>query len=234
MDSIYIIGDIHGSYKTFLALLNKLPSDAKICLTGDLIDRGPDSKKVLQYVIDNNIMSVMGNHDLAFAQYPLISSGPQKDRPKIFVDTYDSHWGIMDTFKNYLEPIFDKKTFLFHREYILNNFPLFYYFEFDNALPLVVSHSLILPYWKGPNGNYSYEAEFIQSSHIINHKTGKIKFKNFDFSNTKIFNIIGHTAFKEVYFQDNFAVIDTAATFGNKLTAYKYPEGDIIQQKYVD
>ena len=52
MDEIYIIGDVHGHYNELISLINKLPNkiDSKICFVGDLIDRGPDSKKVVDLV----------------------------------------------------------------------------------------------------------------------------------------------------------------------------------------
>jgi len=56
-----IIGDIAGQYKTFLALLKKMP-DNKVLSVGDMIDRGPDSFKVLQWFKDNGI-ALMGNHE---------------------------------------------------------------------------------------------------------------------------------------------------------------------------
>lgn len=65
-DSVWIIGDIHGYKETFLSLLNKLdlkPSDHVICI-GDLIDKGPDSKGVLEFVRNSkNIHSIRGNHE---------------------------------------------------------------------------------------------------------------------------------------------------------------------------
>ena len=54
MKPIYLIGDVHGCYKTMIALIEKLPKDAEICFLGDLIDRGQNSASVIQYVIDNN------------------------------------------------------------------------------------------------------------------------------------------------------------------------------------
>ncbi len=36
----YIIGDVHGEYDTLLALVDKLPKDAKLIFVGDLVDRG--------------------------------------------------------------------------------------------------------------------------------------------------------------------------------------------------
>ena len=45
---MYIIGDVHGCYNTLMELIAKLPKDAKLCFVGDLIDRGPNSKDVVE------------------------------------------------------------------------------------------------------------------------------------------------------------------------------------------
>jgi hypothetical protein len=57
-----VVGDVTGYGKTLLALINKMPKVPLIGL-GDLIDRGPNSKLVLDIFIDNGFQSVMGNHD---------------------------------------------------------------------------------------------------------------------------------------------------------------------------
>ena len=57
-----LIGDVHGNIKTLRALLAKVPGE-KICLVGDLIDRGPRSADVVSYVIDQGFDCVMGNHE---------------------------------------------------------------------------------------------------------------------------------------------------------------------------
>ena len=75
--SVWVVGDIHGHLKTFKALLDILwhplqkretdehdPSEDLVICLGDLIDRGPDSKGVLELVRDtDNIHSIRGNHD---------------------------------------------------------------------------------------------------------------------------------------------------------------------------
>ena len=52
MENIYIIGDVHGCYRSLLALIEQLPRkfDSKICFVGDLIDRGPASADVVEFV----------------------------------------------------------------------------------------------------------------------------------------------------------------------------------------
>lgn len=71
MSKIFAIGDIHGCFYSFFDLLNKLgPSkEDEIILLGDLVDRGPRSKEVLDFVIDLksdgfDIKCVYGNHEI--------------------------------------------------------------------------------------------------------------------------------------------------------------------------
>jgi calcineurin-like phosphoesterase family protein len=67
----YFIGDVHGCIKTLKELVQQIciiDKNPKLYFVGDLIDRGPDSKAVIDYIIDLNIsgvesMSVRGNHE---------------------------------------------------------------------------------------------------------------------------------------------------------------------------
>ncbi len=61
-----VFGDIHGNSDLLKKLLMNIKSefgDIDIWSCGDLIDRGPDSKGVLDLCIENNIKTVRGNHD---------------------------------------------------------------------------------------------------------------------------------------------------------------------------
>lgn len=65
----YAIGDIHGCYKTFRALLREVafrPPKDRLWLVGDLVNRGPRSLDVLRWVADHegSLTAVLGNHDL--------------------------------------------------------------------------------------------------------------------------------------------------------------------------
>ncbi|MCR9145081.1 MAG: metallophosphoesterase [bacterium] len=57
-----IIGDVHGCYKSLRALVKKCPPEP-ICFVGDLIDRGPDSKGVVEFVRGEGHQCVLGNHE---------------------------------------------------------------------------------------------------------------------------------------------------------------------------
>ena len=62
-----VIGDIHGCYNTLMALIDKLPHQ-NLCFVGDLVDRGPDSKKVVDFVMSNEYKCVLGNHEYMMIQ----------------------------------------------------------------------------------------------------------------------------------------------------------------------
>lgn len=74
---IYAIGDIHGCFGLLEEALDRIADDGEayglegpdstIVLLGDYIDRGPDSKKVIEGVRrltqENNIVALAGNHE---------------------------------------------------------------------------------------------------------------------------------------------------------------------------
>ena len=67
----YAIGDIQGCYKEFKLALKKVNfnlDEDYLWLVGDLINRGPDSLKLLKHVykIRKSTHIVLGNHDLHF------------------------------------------------------------------------------------------------------------------------------------------------------------------------
>jgi len=76
---LYAIGDVHGCFNEMISLIEFIKKDNasrenKECIIvflGDLIDRGPDSRKVLQYLLDKNIdfasvHCLLGNHEEMF------------------------------------------------------------------------------------------------------------------------------------------------------------------------
>jgi bis(5'-nucleosyl)-tetraphosphatase (symmetrical) len=67
--AIWVIGDVHGCYRTLRKLLKKIDfakTNDRLWFTGDLINRGPRSLEVLEWAVDHDwrIESVLGNHDL--------------------------------------------------------------------------------------------------------------------------------------------------------------------------
>lgn len=73
-ERLIAIGDIHGCYQELKQLIEselKLTTNDKLILLGDYIDRGPQSKEVLDYIIHLledgfNIIPLLGNHEDLF------------------------------------------------------------------------------------------------------------------------------------------------------------------------
>lgn len=64
------IGDIHGCLTALETLINRieLTSDDTLVFVGDYIDRGPDSKGVIDFIIElqkrHQVITLKGNHEL--------------------------------------------------------------------------------------------------------------------------------------------------------------------------
>ena len=65
------IGDIHGCADEFEELLEKLDprDDDRVVLLGDLVNRGPDSARVIQLARKHATAALLGNHELRLINY---------------------------------------------------------------------------------------------------------------------------------------------------------------------
>ena len=65
-----VIGDIHGCLDALKTLIDyvKPATDDTIITVGDYIDRGPDSKGVIDYILElrktHHVITLKGNHEL--------------------------------------------------------------------------------------------------------------------------------------------------------------------------
>lgn len=74
---LFAIGDIHGCHSKLVALLSRLPLDRKrdvLIFMGDYINRGPDSRKVLDVLLEvkkdmPQTVFLKGNHEQALLEY---------------------------------------------------------------------------------------------------------------------------------------------------------------------
>ncbi|WP_253298876.1 metallophosphoesterase family protein [Paenibacillus barcinonensis] len=97
-----VISDIHGCYDEFNALLEQVcydPSQDELILLGDYVDRGPQSKQVIEQIMqlrqEHGIVVLKGNHDA------MMVKALQHD-----VQEYDLHWirnGGLQTLASYLQ-----------------------------------------------------------------------------------------------------------------------------------
>lgn len=73
---INIIGDIAGRYDELMLLLKKMPEADLILSVGDMVDRGPKSKQVLEFFMNTpNTEAVFGNHEEMMVNYVKLGYG---------------------------------------------------------------------------------------------------------------------------------------------------------------
>ncbi len=227
---MYIIGDVHGCYKTLVALIDKLPNkqNSKICFVGDLIDRGNDSKSVVKFVRENAYDCILGNHE-----FFMIESLPKilEDNSKISTEKWTSQKaGGIATLNSYNT----KEEILADLDYF-KSLPL--YIEYKNFKTvdgryLVVSHSSVESKWQFRN----YPKESAEYEDFINTILFS-RYKKLD--NKEIFNVYGHTPTSEVIINDFKAQIDLGCCYKDieasaSLCALEFPSLNIIIQENVD
>src|SRR3974377_295898 len=76
MEKIFVIGDIHGciSYlEDLMAMIEVHAGQDEIVFIGDYIDRGPDIKGVVEFILELKnkfkIICLIGNHERMFLDY---------------------------------------------------------------------------------------------------------------------------------------------------------------------
>lgn len=192
-DYIGVIGDIHGCIKTLQAVYKKLINETdEIYTVGDLIDRGPSSKDVVQFCVDKNIKFTKGNHEdmlIEAVEHPSENNifmhykngGTKTSKSYINKTAMDSYPEYFDTIKS-----------SGHYDY-LRHLPLTYDFP-----KVIISHAGIV--------------EGGDRETILWNKT--IALQQLD----KL-QIIGHTPFRSyLYYEDYYINIDTGCVYDNKLT----------------
>ncbi|WP_415396285.1 metallophosphoesterase [Sulfurimonas sp. CS5] len=221
-NGIWVIGDVHGEYEKLLNLIEKLPKDAQICFTGDLVDRGESSANVIELMLNSNYHAVLGNHELM-----MLESTIDSDK--------DYMWkvnGGEEALSSYEQ--FGKEVWNSHFEY-LKTLPYFKYYEIDGYKPLVVSHSYIHHVWINKYHEYcKYDGEDI----LWRHMHDKSLFEADKEIENDIYNIFGHTPIKEPIITDRYAMIDTGATYNKsgygRLSAIHYPSLTVVQSKNIN
>ena len=74
---VFAVGDIHGCHRKLVSLIDRLPLDAGtdfLIFLGDYINRGPESREVIEYLLEvgrkvRNTVFLMGNHEYALLEY---------------------------------------------------------------------------------------------------------------------------------------------------------------------
>lgn len=127
--SVYAIGDIHGCALTFTQLVYvelKVKAGDKLFLLGDLIDRGPSSKGVLDEVLALRNQGVevhilRGNHEqllLEGLENEVAFNRWLKAGGDSFLSSFDAN-GFEDVPSAYLDILKETELISFYKEFIL-------------------------------------------------------------------------------------------------------------------
>lgn len=205
------IGDIHGCHNEFADLLARLAltKNDRLVLLGDLINRGPDSCRVIDLAREHRAISLLGNHELRLLKY-------RRTGEKKYVKESD-----LETFAK-LRP--DDWAYL-------ESMPLT--FE-EPALNVVFVHGGFLPDepWQ------RQPAEVVTRIQVVDREGRPAKRADkpeappwADLWSGPPFVVYGHTPRPEVYKLKWSLGLDTGCVLGGMLTAYELPEKRLTQVK---
>lgn len=230
-----------------MALVAQLPKNIPITMGGDLIDRGRDSKKVVDWVIDNNIDCVRGNHEAMMlsdlqvfddVENPIridyyhsvwLPNGGQvaleSYRKWVYIEN-DGKYSEIDTAEKRIDAdnhflTYDTEALKKHMSW-MSNLP--FYLEYpdlknDKGQYLLVSHSTAAEAWHMKDApEGTYGYEQFTNRIMWDRKPHPAKIPG-------VFNIYGHTPQKHgPTIGEHFACVDTGAYFKRKLkTEFVYP-----------
>jgi serine/threonine protein phosphatase 1 len=236
---VIIISDIHGCLKTFQALLDQLPDD-KICIAGDMVDRGPDSRGVIKLIRDKGFDVVKGNHEDL-----MIKDGPSPRFKSLWamnggyetIDSYkkvDPTWECGESIKRYVTDVEAMKKDI---EWLKTLPPWIHYKDIvnDKGEYLLVSHSMAYEPMLRPD---LFPKEKLEATIMWSRNFHSIK------PIPGVYNIFGHTphAFGP-RIKSFYACIDTGAGYNSEiykrqgygvLTAVQFPSMKIWTQENID
>ncbi|MDR1657391.1 MAG: polynucleotide kinase-phosphatase [Deltaproteobacteria bacterium] len=222
-----VIGDVHGCWAELTKLLSKLgyrvdaenftaepPLGRKIVFLGDLVDRGPEVVKVLKLVMNmaaaEKALCVPGNHEVKLHRF---LSG---------ADVKPTH-GLDQTIKELQDqgPEFTAKVKDFIGQMVSH-------FVLDGGR-LVVAHAGLPERYHGRSSNR------VRQFCLYGETTGEldgfglpVRLDWTEDYRGRALVLYGHIPASTVRCSNNTICLDSGCVFGGSLSAYRYPEKEII------
>ena len=205
------VGDIHGCHAEFEELLGLLEprGDDRLVLLGDLVNRGPDSRAVIDIARGAGAIPLLGNHELRLLKFR--RTGDHKYLKEHDLETFDAlrpdDWTYLESMRlTYEEP--ELNTVFVHGGFLPGE-----------------------PWQKQP-------AEVVTRIQVVDREGRPRKRADepdapswADLWGGPPFVVYGHTPRPEVYRLKWSIGIDTGCVMGGHLTAYILPERRIEQVK---
>jgi hypothetical protein len=216
---IIVIADVHGQYDKLISLINKIPENAIICFVGDLIDRGYNNRRCLDF--SKNYFSVIGNHEEMMIEY----FEEFKFEKGNFSNSHDwIKYGGRLTFLEYNS----EDEINYDLDY-LKSLPFAIRFTFPDKKDLIVSHSDISPLIN-KNGLLDLNEQLNIYGNDFDDIKNYVLWNRFHRKYTdlhpKTCFIFGHTItdFDDFFINSEKAVIDNGAFDIGKLIGLSYPD----------
>ena len=205
------VGDIHGCHHEFSDLLGVLDLKAgdRVVLLGDIVNRGPDTLKVIDLARASGCACLLGNHELRLLKFR--KTGDRKYMKEHDLETFDAlrpeDWAYLESMPLTYEEA-DLNTVFVHGGFLPNE-----------------------PWQRQP-------AEVVTRIQVVD-KEGRARKRAddpnappwADLWGGPPFVVYGHTPRPEIYKLKWSIGIDTGCVMGGYLTAYILPERRIVQVK---
>ena len=205
------IGDIHGCHLEFAEMLDRLEVERsdRLILLGDLVNRGPDSCRVLDLARQCRAVSLLGNHELRLLKYR--RSGDKKylkdDDLATFEKLRPQDWTLLEGMPRLFE---------------------------EPELNTVFVHGGFLPDepWQKQPAEVVTRIQVVDSDGRPAKRSAAPSAPSWaDLWNGPPFVVYGHTPRPEIYKLKWSVGIDTGCVMGGSLTAYVLPDRRFVQVK---
>jgi protein phosphatase len=222
-----IVGDIHGCYDELCALLEKLgyavdraacaalpPENRQAIFLGDLCDRGPKNAEVLRLVMNmtetGRALCIPGNHDVKLLRCLRGAEVQLTHGLDITVSQLERE-----------RPEFTERAIAF-LDGLVSHYVL------DRGR-LVVSHAGLKEAWQGRSSGRVREFCLYGETTGDTDEFGlPVRLDWAGEYRGKALVVYGHIPSREPRFLNNTLCIDTGCVFGGSLSAYRYPEAEVV------
>ena len=224
-----IVGDVHGCFDELVELVSKLgyevttaneayavtaPEGRRLVFVGDLVDRGPGTVQVLRLISSmvesGQAFCVPGNHDIKLVR---ALRGKDVKRTHGLAETMEQLEGETSEFRALVSKFLDG---------------LVSHYVFDSG-NLVVAHAGLKETMQGRGSGIVREfALFGETTGETDEFGLPVRYNWAADYRGKALVVYGHTPVPEPLSLNNTVNIDTGCVFGGMLTAFRYPEREII------
>lgn len=228
--SFFVISDVHGMYEEFKEIMGYWDKESKLVILGDIVDRGNDSLKVIQELIQfskmypSKLVYLKGNHDETFLKF--IKS------PRDYADIYVNQMSGDKTLQSFLGYEYGYLTYDQIKRNLIKEFAEevqflqsgLYVYQEGNLLFTHAGYNPSLPHWSNTS---LHDFLWIRNHYDQHNKTGLI-------------NVFGHTPTLFLHsdfsvwfnYKKDFIGIDGGCAYGGQLNAMEITEEGKILKVY--